>query len=122
VVIDLPHDDFIAALADGNFDLFYGQVRLQPDFDLTHILTGDLAFGGIGRLMDQRIIDDFVASGHAGRGQAATAMGAAIFAEVPIITIGFRHLAVATQRGVVAGMRPTQDNIYHNVWDWIVDV
>jgi len=121
-ILDLPYEQFMYALRTGNFDLFFGQVRLQPDFDLTPILHGDLAFGGIETLIDRRVVSDFLASSPSNRGEMANAMGAAIFAEVPITTIAFRHLAVATQRGVVAGLSPTQDNIYHNVWDWLLDL
>ena len=121
-VVDLPYNEFLQELEAGNFDLFYGQVRLQPDFDLTHLLTGDLAFGGIDRLVDQRVIDDFLAAGQTNRPDRLTAMCTAILAEAPIVSIGFRHTAVATQRGVVAGLRPTQENVFHSVWDWIVNV
>jgi len=121
-LLDLPYAQFMQALQAGNFDLFYGQVRLQPDFDLSPILHGDLAFGGIEWLVPHRVIDDFLASSPANRGEAATAMGAAILAEAPIATIAFRNLAVATQRGVVAGLSSTQDSIYHNVWDWLLDL
>lgn len=121
-ILDLPHAQFMYALQAGNFDLFYGQVRLQPDFDLSPILHGDLAFGGIETLIAPRVIDDFLASSPSNRGEMANAMGAAIFAEAPITTIGFRNLAVATQRGVVAGLSPTQENVYHNVWDWLLDL
>jgi len=121
-ILDVPYTQFMDALRGGNFDLFYGQVRLQPDFDLSPILHGELAFGGIEGLVSPRVIDDFLASMPSNRGEMATAMGAAIFAEAPIATIGFRNLAVATQRGVVAGLSPTQDNVYHNVWDWLLDL
>ena len=110
------------ALEEGNFDLFYGQVRLQADFDLGPLLLGDLAFGGLYRAASQQAIDEFLASSQSNRAEMAAALGASIFDEVPIVTIGFRNQAVATQRGVVAGMSPTQENIYHNVWDWLLDL
>ena len=122
IIEDLPYDQFMQALRAGNFDLFYGQVRLQPDFDLTEILFGNLSFGGMDTLINPRLVDDFLASGQTDRGLRASTMSAAILEEAPLVVIGFRNLAVATQRGVVAGMRPTQENIYHNVWNWIVDV
>jgi len=122
VVVDLPYNEFMQALEAGDFDLFYGQVRLQPDFDLTPILLGDLAFGGLDRAANGQAIDDFLASSQSNRGEMATALGMSIFAQMPIATIGFRSQAVATQRGVVAGMNPTQENIYHNVWDWLLDL
>ena len=122
IIDDRPYDEFIEALEEGDFDLFYGQVRLQPDFDLTELLYGALAFGGVASLVDTRLMDGFLASGQMDRGEWATQLCREILTEAPFAVIGFRHLAVATQRGIVIGMQPTQENLYHNVWEWIVDL
>lgn len=123
VIIDeRPHHEFLEALEDGQFDIFYGQVRLQPDFDLTQLLRGELAFGSLYQAVPQRVIDEFLASGQSDRDQRATSMAEAVLLEAPIMVIGFRHLAVATQRGIVSGLAPTQENLFHGVVGWIVDV
>ncbi|MCL2842860.1 MAG: ABC transporter substrate-binding protein [Oscillospiraceae bacterium] len=123
VIIDeRPHSEFMEALEDGHFDIFYGQVRLQPDFNLTPVLRGELAFGALYQAMPQRVIDEFLASGQPDRSERATAMAEAVLLEVPIMVIGFRNMAVATQRGIVSGLTPTQENMFYRVWDWIVDV
>ncbi|MCL2562606.1 MAG: ABC transporter substrate-binding protein [Oscillospiraceae bacterium] len=122
IVDDRPYNEFLAALEAGDFDLFYGQVRLQPDFDLTELLFGSLAFGGVSGLVDRWLIDDFLASGQADRAERAYRMCREILTEVPFVVIGFRHLSVATQRGVVVGMQPTQENVYQNVWEWIINL
>jgi len=121
IIDDRPYHEFIQALADGDFDLFYGQVRLQSDFDLSELLFGALAFGGSASI-DSRLLDDFLASAQSDRGQRASAVSWAILREAPIAVIGFRHLSVATQRGVVVGMQPTQENLYHNVWEWMINL
>ncbi|MCL2827368.1 MAG: ABC transporter substrate-binding protein [Oscillospiraceae bacterium] len=120
IIVDLPYDEYLEALQAGRFDLFYAQVRLQPDFDLTDVLFRNLAFGGIHNLVDRQLLDDFLAADHLDRGQAASAMCAAILEAVPISVIGFRHLAVATHRGLVTGLRPTQENLFRDVFYWSV--
>jgi len=122
VIDDRPYNEFIQALNAGDFDLYYGQVRLQADFDLSELLFGNLAFGGTGNLIPSRLHDDFLASGQSDRGERAARLSRAILTEVPFTVIGFRHLTVATQRGVVIGMQPTQENLYNNVWEWIVNL
>ena len=122
IIDDRPYAQFMQALAAGNFDIFYGQVRLQPDFDLVELLYGNLAFGGTETLVDPRLLVDFLASGPSDRGLRAYTLSRSILTEVPFTVVGFRHLTVATQRGVVIGMQPTQENIYHNVWEWIVNI
>ena len=120
IIDDRPYDEFLQALQVGDFDLYYGQVRLQADFDLSELLFGSLAFGGTSTLVDSRLHDDFMASGQSDRGERAARLSHAILTEAPFTVIGFRHLTVATQRGVVIGMQPTQDNLYNNVWEWII--
>ena len=122
IIDDRPYNEFLEALEDGDFDLFYGQVRLQPDFDLTELLFGNLVFGGADNQIDSRLLDDFMASGQSDRGFRAAALCRALMEETPFTVLGFRHLTVATQRGVVIGMQPTQENVYHNVWEWIVNL
>jgi len=120
IIVDLPYDEYLEALQAGRFDLFYGQVRLQPDFDLTDVLFRDLAFGGISTLVDRQLVDDFLAADHLDRAVAASAMCGAILEAAPISVIGFRHLAVATHRGMVTGLRPTQENLFRDVFHWSV--
>ena len=122
IVDDLPPNEFLAALESGDFDLFYGQVRLQPDFDLWELLGGSLSFGGMGLLINPLFIENFIASGQSGRQQAATNLNAAILQVAPFVSIGFRHEYVFTQRGVVSNLNPTQERVYRDVFDWILDL
>ncbi len=45
----LEYDAYVSALRSGNFDLYYGEVRLSPDFDLSPFFEegGSLSYGGI---------------------------------------------------------------------------
>lgn len=45
----LEYDEYVYALRNGNYDLYYGEVRLQPDFDLSDFFdaSGNLSYGGI---------------------------------------------------------------------------
>ena len=46
---ELEYDDYHAALRAGNFDLYYGEVRLPPNFDLSAFFSanGSLNYGGL---------------------------------------------------------------------------
>ena len=43
----LPWDEYIAALSAGNFDLYYGEVKLTADWNLIRLLgtSGSLNYG-----------------------------------------------------------------------------
>ena len=45
----LPWEEYLAALAAGEFDLYYGEVRLSPTYDLGIFFRegGDAAYGGL---------------------------------------------------------------------------
>ena len=50
VTVDaVPWDTFLSRLQDGNFDLYYGEVRLSPNFDLSPFFgaTGTLNYGDL---------------------------------------------------------------------------
>jgi peptide/nickel transport system substrate-binding protein len=53
---ELDYDEYHAALREGNFDLYYGEVRLPPNFDLCSFFTdnGSLNYGG---LADDTFVD-----------------------------------------------------------------
>ena len=122
VVEDLPPNAFLAALESGNFDLFYGQVRLQPDFDLRELIGGTLAFGGMDLLVNPLFVENFIASGQSGRADAAAQLNSAILHAVPFVSIGFRYEYLFTQRGVVSNLNPSQERVYRDVFSWILDL
>ena len=122
VVEDLPPNEFLAALENGNFDLFYGQVRLQPDFDLWELIGGTLAFGGMDLLINPLFVENFIAAGQSGRADAATNLNRAILHAVPFVSIGFRYEYLFTQRGVVSNLNPSQERVYRDVFSWILDL
>lgn len=45
----LEYNEYVYALRTGNYDLYYGEVRLRPDFDLSGFFdaSGSLSYGGM---------------------------------------------------------------------------
>ena len=45
----MEYDEFIRALSNGNFDLYYGEARLSANFDLSPFFSygGSLSYGGL---------------------------------------------------------------------------
>jgi peptide/nickel transport system substrate-binding protein len=139
-----------AALESGNFDMYYGEVKLSPDFDLTEILAGDLNYGGIYdseyltliRALkatapdetdeeDDDVYDpDKVEPDTGGdsdpdavsREDAAYALYSYIAERAPIIPIVFKQSAVLTHRGVVTGIDPVQSNVFYGITNWEINL
>ena len=47
-VVELPWDEYLTALEAGDFDLYFGEIRLTADWDLTDLLSigAPLNYGG----------------------------------------------------------------------------
>jgi ABC-type transport system substrate-binding protein len=62
----LSAKEFRQALAHGNFDLYYAEAKLSPDYDLTPFFAkgGACAFGGLGGRKEMTQLCDLVLSNH----------------------------------------------------------
>jgi peptide/nickel transport system substrate-binding protein len=121
---ELAWDDYVKALQDGNFDMYYGEVRLTADFDLTSMLTEDgaLNYGNIQDPHYQELLTNYLTAGDENRQAQADELWKYILDTTPFLTIGFESQEVLTHRGVVSGMKPTQYDIFHNFTDWTIDL
>lgn len=59
----LTWEDYVTALAEGDFDLYFGEVRLTADFDITNFLLSDgsLNFGGYASELEGYTLADYMA-------------------------------------------------------------
>jgi len=118
-VVGKSFDAYIEALEKREFDLYYGQVKLQADFDISALVTssGSLNYGRVSGNYGT-YIGKMLAAGPDDRDAAAQALYEYITEQTPFVTIGFKQLSVVTARGSVTGMTPIQDYIYGNVSQW----
>ena len=123
-VRELPWAEFIRALQNGNFDIYYGAASLGADFDFSPLLLpgGRLDYGGVGSEEYREYINAFL-SAEAGAEESAAARSLVnmIRREAPFIPILYKRHAVYTQVGAVSGASPSQSNIFRNLTDWTVD-
>ena len=103
----LPWEEYAAALAAGDFDLYYGEVRLSADWDLGSLLEpgGALNYGRWSNPDTSRLLAEF--AGAPDRGAAMGALCAHLKDQAPILSVCFKSASVLTQAGVVEGLAPT---------------
>lgn len=120
----LGWNDYCAALSKGNFDLFYGEVKLSADFDLSALLTagGSANYGGVTTSGYSDVIGAYLSATDGERQAACDAMLQYIADNVPILPVCFEKHEVCTHRGTVGGFAPTQYNIFHNLTNWTIDL
>ena len=110
----LPWAEYTTALAAGNYDLYYGEVRLSADWDLSPLLAtgGALNYGGWSDPQTDQLLAAFSAA--ADRASAMESLCAYLQEQAPILPICFKSVSVLTQSGVVEGLEPTIAEPFYN--------
>ncbi|MDY3281970.1 ABC transporter substrate-binding protein [Dysosmobacter sp.] len=109
----LPWEEYLAAIAQGDYDLFYGEVRLTADWDLTALLGsgGTLNHGGYSDLLTDQLLADCLTA--ADRSAAVKTLCTRFRQQAPILPVCFKRTSVLTQSGVAEGLTPTAANPFH---------
>ena len=122
-VRELSWSDYIAALDARNFDLYYAEVRLNPDFDLSVLFMpeGKLNYGNVNDEMLMELIDSYLAAQtNDERKEACANMCAQIINKGYIIPLCFEKHQMITHRGVIEGIKACENNPLLNVQNWKV--
>ena len=120
----VPWEDYLAALNIGNFDLYYGELRLTADFDLTPLLVpgGSVNYGDVTNPIYAEAINAYLAAPSDTREDACRAMLSTILDNAPILPVCFEKQEVCAHRGIVGGLAPTQSNIFQNMPAWTINL
>ena len=119
---ELSWSDYITALNKGDYDMYYAEVMLTPDFDLSSILADGGALNYGGGAGSGEVIKQYLAAGEEDRMAACEMMCQYIISNAPIVTIAFEKREFITHRGVVSGVAPTQYNIFNKFENWTIDL
>lgn len=110
----LPWEEYTAALAAGNFDLYYGEVRLTADWDLSALLGsgGALNYGGWADPQTDQLLAALASASD--RGAAMEALCSHLRTQAPILPLCFKSTSVLVQANVVEGLTPTMAEPFYN--------
>ncbi|WP_298024358.1 ABC transporter substrate-binding protein [uncultured Dysosmobacter sp.] len=111
----LPWEEYTAALLSGDFDLYYGEVKLTADWDLSDLLAtgGALNYGGWADPRTDQLLEAFAAASD--RTAAAKSLCAYLQAQSPILPVCFKSISVLMQAGVVEGLTPTMAEPFYDL-------
>lgn len=117
----LTWEEYNTALAQGNFDLYLGQVKLTADFDLSALLQGggSLNYGGYADADTSTLLSGFLAANDITRPAAASDLARRISEQAPFTVLCFKHWSILTHWGKLSGVTATQPNVFYHFWDWI---
>lgn len=111
----LPWEEYAAALAAGDFDLYYGEVRLTADWGLSSLLSTDGALNYGGWVDDET--DALLSAYHAAEDRAAAMEVLCLYLrqQSPILPVCFKSTSVLTQTGVLEELTPTAAEPFYNL-------
>ena len=117
----LPFDEFTAALTQGSFDLYLGEVVLTADFDLSPLLSsqGSLNYGGWNNVETDSFLAQLKSAPQEQRAAAAASLFSHLNSQVPLVPICFKNGSVLTQWGRLSGLTPLRGNVFYQMENWI---
>ena len=116
----LPWAEYTAALAAGNFDLYYGEVKLTADWDLRPLLAigGSLNYGGWASETTNSLLAAYASA--TDRSAAMEALCRHLQQQAPLIPVCFKSTSVLVQAGVVEGLTPTMTNPFYELSSCVI--
>lgn len=111
----LPWAEYSAALAAGNFDLYYGEVRLTADWNLSPLVGtgGALNYGGWADARTDELLAAFASASD--RTAAMASLCSHLAEQAPILPLCFGASSVLYQTGVITGLAPTAAEPFYDL-------
>ena len=131
---ELTWADYIDSLEKGEFDLYYGEIRLTPDWNLSELFrprenrSKDKTFQGMNyaRTRDYgyvNLYEKYLAEGDPiTRGEEFQDINRYISETGIILPICFERRELLTHRGVATGISATQYDVFHNLNEWTINL
>ncbi|MBQ5671179.1 MAG: hypothetical protein IIV43_02335 [Oscillospiraceae bacterium] len=120
----LSWSEYVNAIVYKDYDMFYGEIKLPPDFSLMDMLSTN-GVKNFYNMSDPNVYEYILkylsAQGDTERKNNCDAMCRYIMDNAYIIPILFEEQQVLTHRDVVQGLNPTQYNLFYGFKDWIID-
>lgn len=118
----LAWEDYVSALASGQFDLYLAEVYLTADFDLTALVShqGALNYGRWSDAAIPGLLDNVRRAQGDERVSRTATLLRYLNQNAPIAPICFREGTVLTQYDRVENLSPVQGNVFSNLSQWTV--
>lgn len=113
----LPWEEYTAALIAGEFDLYYGEIKLSADWNLSQLLgsAGVLNYGGWLDPQFDQYLSNYLAS--ADPRASMERLCSYLQKQSPILPICFKSTSVLLQTDVLSGLTPTMSEPFYNFAD-----
>lgn len=112
---ELPFEEYALRIAEGNYDLYLGEVKLPANLDLLSLIAPDAALGP-GCVRDEELLAIYyqVKAGEA----ELSALDSAFRRTMPVIPLAYRKGIVAFSPDFSANIVATEQDIFYNIGEW----
>jgi len=124
-VRELSWEDFTNALKAGRFDMYYGEIMLSADYDLSPLLLpgSELNYGGTVSSEYRPYIDDFLTARDDDEViYAAKRLCDYITLYAPFVPILYKKHAIYYTMGAISGAAPSQSGVFYDFGNWTIDM
>lgn len=120
----LPWSQYLQALQNGNYDLYYGEIRLTADWDLRSLIGtgGSVNYGGYSDAETDRLLDEYLRADESTRSSAMLALCQHLQQQAPILPICFKSVSVLLPSGAVESITPTAANPFYDLPEWKINL
>lgn len=127
---ELSWRDYKKALEDGEFDMYYAEVSLTPDWDILPLIekledednVTNLNYGRWSLPDLEDALYTFLASDDDTRAQNTSLYLNELLSTSVILPVCFENREVISHLGVITGMSPNQYNIFDNIQNWTIQL
>ena len=131
---ELTWADYIAALENGEFDMYYGEIRMTPDWNLSELFrpredrSKDETFQGLNYAQTRdysyvNLYEKYLgALEDSERVECFQAVSSYISETGIILPVCFERREVLTHRGVLTGVSATQYDVFHDFNEWTIEL
>ena len=118
----LPWDQYLTALAEGRYDMYYGECKLTADWDATALVGtgGSLNYSGYSDPDTDALLAAYLAAGDDDRAAAMERLCRRLQSEMPIIPLCFKRTSVLLPYDAVDHVTPTAADPFYHLENWIV--
>jgi len=123
-VVALPWEQFEAALLDGKYDMYYGEVRLTADWNISSMVTAgsEMNFGGFEDPAISTALTNYLTSSAGDRENTCHQLCEAFQELMPFVPICFTSRTLLVSAGAVENVTPTMANPFYRLEDWVLHI
>lgn len=116
-VLELPFEQYKSRVLSGNFEMYYGEIKMTPDFDVRSLIMtgGSLNYGRYSNAQTNQLV---VMAREDLTGESKNKFYEHFLEEMPIVPLAFAKDQVILRSNLIEGFSPSPNWMFHGVGGW----